>query len=102
MADSPPNFLTPWPNFGISLAELSDRYLQTKTEAGYPEKTIKGYQDSHQLMLEILGDCAVDSLTHQDGRKLVETINWKLDYSALEIQQENLSLENKTKILKDV
>lgn len=37
---------------GISLAELSERYLQTKTEAGYPEKTIKGYQDSHQLMLE--------------------------------------------------
>ena len=59
---------------GISLAQLSDRYLQTKTEAGYPEKTIKGYQDSHQLMLEILGDCGVDSLTHQDGRKLVETI----------------------------
>ncbi len=59
---------------GISLAELSERYLQTKTEAGYPEKTIKGYQDSHQLMLEILGNRVVDSLTHQDGRKLVETI----------------------------
>ena len=58
----------------ISLAELSQRYLHAKTEAGYPDKTIKGYQDSHQLMLEILGNCAVDSLTHQDGRKLVETI----------------------------
>ena len=37
---------------GISLAELSERSLQTKTEAGYPEKTTKGYQHSHQLMLE--------------------------------------------------
>ena len=77
---------------GISLAQLSDRYLQTKTEAGYPEKTIKGYQDSHQLMLEILGDCAVDSLTHQDGRKLVETIkklpaNRSKCYPKLTLQQ---------------
>ena len=30
----------------ISLAELSQRYLHAKTEAGYPDKTIKGYQDS--------------------------------------------------------
>ena len=46
---------------GISLAEVSERYLQTKTEAGYPEKTTKGYPDSHQLMLEILGNRVVDS-----------------------------------------
>ena len=77
---------------GISLAQLSDRYLQTKTEAGFPEKTIKGYQDSHQLMLEILGNCAVDSLTHQEGRKLVETIkklpaNRSKCYPKLTLQQ---------------
>jgi len=58
----------------ISLAELSQRYLQAKTEAGYPDKTIKGYQDSHRLMLEVIGSRVVGSLTHQDGRKLVETI----------------------------
>ena len=61
-------------NNKISLAELSQRYLQAKTEAGYPNKTIKGYQDSHRLMLEGIGNRVVDSLTHGDGRTLVETI----------------------------
>ena len=43
-------------------------------------------------MLEILGNCAVDSLTHQDGRKLVETIkklpaNRSKCYPKLTLQQ---------------
>ena len=58
---------------GISLAELSEKYLQAKREVGFPDKTIKGYRDSHRLMLEILGNCVVDSLTHQDGRNNQET-----------------------------
>ena len=76
----------------ISLAELSQRYLQAKTEAGYPDKTIKGYQDSHRLMLEVIGSRVVGSLTHQDGRKLVETIkklpaNRSKSYPKLIIEQ---------------
>ena len=51
-------------------------------------------------MLKEASSQAMDTI--QLIEKLVETINWKLDYSALEIQQENLSLENKTKVLKDV
>ena len=58
---------------GISLAQLSDKYIQAKREVGFPDKTIQGYRDSHRLMLEILGNCVVDSLTHQDGRNNQET-----------------------------
>ena len=68
----------------ISLAELSQRYLHAKTEAGY--------QDSHRLMLEVIGSRVVGSLTHQDGRKLVETIkklpaNRSKSYPKLIIEQ---------------
>ena len=61
-------------NNKISLAELSQRYLQAKTEAGYPSKTINGYLDTHKLAISVLGDVAIDSLTHQDGRNLVEVL----------------------------
>ncbi|MDP6597524.1 MAG: site-specific integrase [Candidatus Poribacteria bacterium] len=79
-------------NNKISLAELSQRYLQAKNEAGYPSKTIKGYSDSHRLMLEVIGNRVVDSLTHEDGRKLVETIkklpaNRSKSYPKLTIEQ---------------
>ena len=46
-------------NNKISLAELSQRYLQAKTEAGYPSKTINGYLDTHKLAISVLGDVAI-------------------------------------------
>ena len=40
----------------ISLSELSSRFLEAKTEAAYPRKTISGYEDTHNLLLEVIGD----------------------------------------------
>ena len=59
---------------GITLSELSKKFLGSKTEVGYPDKTVNGYRDTHKLMLEVLGDISIDSLTHEDGRKFVQTI----------------------------
>ncbi|MEC7867706.1 MAG: DUF6538 domain-containing protein, partial [Candidatus Poribacteria bacterium] len=59
---------------GITLSELSKKFLGSKTEAGYPDKTVSGYRDTHKLMLEVLGDIPLDFLTHEDGRKFVQTI----------------------------
>ena len=59
---------------GITLSELSKKFLSSKTEVGYPDKTVTGYRDTHKLMLEVLGDISIDSLTHEDGRKFVQTI----------------------------
>ena len=46
----------------ISLSELSNKFLKTKTEAGYPSKTLSGYQDTHNLLLEVVGDRSIDSI----------------------------------------
>jgi len=59
---------------GITLSELSKKFLSSKTEVGYPDKTVNGYRDTHKLILEVLGDIPIDSLTHEDGRKFVQTI----------------------------
>ena len=56
------------------LSELSRRFLASKIEVGYPEKTVNGYQDSHKLLLQVIGDIDIASITHQDGRRFVEVL----------------------------
>ena len=82
----------------ISLSQLSSKFITTKNEAGYPSKTINGYLDTHKLAISVLGDVAINSLTHQDGRNLVEVLkklpaNRGKSYSKLTINQ-LLQLEN--------
>ena len=79
-------------NNKISLAELSQRYLQAKTEAGYPSKTINGYLDTHKLAISVLGDVAISSLAHEHGRNFVGMLkklpaNRGKSYSRLTINQ---------------
>ena len=83
---------------GISLSQLSTKFLNAKNEAGYPSKTINGYLDTHKLAISVLGDVAIDSLTHEDGRNFVEVlkklpVNRSKSYSRLTIEQ-LLQLEN--------
>ena len=58
----------------ISLSELSSRFLEAKTEAGYPSKTLSGYQDTHNLLLEVAGDRSIDSISHQDARNFIQVL----------------------------
>ena len=58
----------------ISLSELSTKFLNSKTEANYPEKTVNSYNDTHKLAIEVLGNVPIDSLTHEDGRDFVEVL----------------------------
>ena len=76
----------------ISLSQLSAKFIFAKNEAGYPSKTINGYYDTHKLAISVLGDVAIDSLTHHHGRRLVSIlkklpVNRVRNYSNLTIQQ---------------
>ncbi len=86
----------------ISLSQLSAKFIFAKNEAGYPSKTINGYYDTHKLAISVLGDVAIDSLTHHHGRRLVSilkqlSVNRVKSYSNLTIQQ-LLQLKNEPTI----
>ena len=49
-------------------------FLESRVGGGYAEKTILDYQDTHRLLLEVLGDIPVESLTHEHGRTLVQVL----------------------------
>ena len=88
----PVQSLATQPSSGISLSQLSTKFLNAKNEAGYPSKTINGYHDTHKLAISVLGDVAIDSLTHEDGRNFVEVlkklpVNRSKSYSRLTIEQ---------------
>ena len=58
----------------LTLSELSKLFLESRVGGGYAEKTILDYQDTHRLLLEVLGDIPVESLTHEHGRTLVQVL----------------------------
>ena len=58
----------------LTLSKLSKLFLESRIGGGYAEKTILDYQDTHRLLLEVLGDIPVDSLTHEHGRTLVQVL----------------------------
>ena len=58
----------------LMLSELSKLFLESRVGGGYAEKTILDYQDTHRLLLEVLGDIPVESLTHEHGRTLVQVL----------------------------
>ena len=58
----------------ISLLELSNKFIKSRQDRGYSQKTIVDYINSNNLLLEVFGDIPVDSLTHQHGRNYVELL----------------------------
>ena len=58
----------------LTLSELSQLFLESRVGCRYAEKTILDYQDTHRLLLEVLGDIPVESSTHEHGRKSVQVL----------------------------
>ena len=50
----PVQSLATQPSSGISLSQLSTKFLNAKNEAGYPSKTVNGYHDTHKLAISVL------------------------------------------------
>ena len=55
----------------LTLSELSQLFFDSRVSGDYAIKTILDYKDTHKLLIEVLGDIPVASLTHEHGRKLV-------------------------------
>ena len=62
------------PSDCISLVELCDKFIESRRDRGYNEKTINDYKDSNKLLLEAFGDIPIDSLAHQHGRDYVQLL----------------------------
>ena len=59
---------------GITLSELSELFLKSRINRGFGAKTIKDYQDSNKLLLEVFGEIPIDSLEHQHGRDYIDIL----------------------------
>ena len=62
------------PSDCISLVELCDKFIKSRLDRGFSEKTINDYEDSNKLLLEAFGNVPIDSLTHQHGRDYVQLL----------------------------
>ena len=58
----------------ITLSELSELFLKSRINRGFEAKTIKDYQDSNKLLLEVFGEIPIDSLKHQHGRDYIDIL----------------------------
>ena len=58
----------------ITLPELSELFLKSRINRGFGAKTIRDYQDSNKLLLEVFGDIPIDSLEHQHGRDYIDIL----------------------------
>ena len=58
----------------LSLLELSNKFIKSRQDRGYSEKTILDYMDSNNLLLEAFGNVPIDSLSHQHGRDYVQLL----------------------------
>ena len=57
-----------------TLSSLMGRFIDSRKDRGFGEKTIADYQDSFNLLLEVLGNKLIPSLTHQHARDYVEIL----------------------------
>ena len=62
------------PSDCISLLDFCDKFIESRRDRGYNEKTINDYKDSNKLLLEAFGDIPIDSLAHQHGRDYVQLL----------------------------
>ncbi len=58
----------------LSLLELSNKFIKSRQDRGYSEKTTLDYMDSNNLFLEAFGDISIDSLSHQHDRDYVQLL----------------------------
>ena len=56
------------------LSDLRDRFIKSREEIGSTPQTIMDYRNFTGLLLEILTDIPINSLTHQHERKFVQTL----------------------------
>ena len=56
------------------MLELSNKFIKSRQDRGYSQKTIVDYINSNNLLLEAFEDIPIDSLTHQHGRNYVELL----------------------------
>ena len=57
-----------------SLSDLSKRFIKSRKDRGFGERTTDDYLDSNKLLIEVFGDLPIESLTHQHGRDYVEIL----------------------------
>ena len=93
----------PTEDSSILLSDFCDRFIKSREERGITPRTLIDCQDSTNLLLEVVGDIPVHSLSHPDGRELVQTLkklskNRKSRYSNKTINElvemENVELIN--------
>ena len=58
----------------ILLSDLCNRFIKSREESAITPRTLIDCQNSTNLLLEIVGDIPVSSLSHSDGRELVQTL----------------------------
>ena len=64
----------PTEDSSILLSDFCDRFIKSREERGITPRTLIDCQDSTNLLLEVVGDIPVHSLSHPDGRELVQTL----------------------------
>ena len=64
----------PTEDSSILLSDFCDRFIKSREERGITPRTLIDCQDSTNLLLEVVGDIPVHSLSHSDGRELVQTL----------------------------
>ena len=74
-----------------TLSSLMGRFIDSRKDRGFGDKTIADYQDSFNLLLEVLGNKLIPSLTHQHARDYVSILK-KLP-SNRKIKHQNKSIK---------
>ena len=64
----------PTEDSSILLSDFCDRFIKSREERGITPRTLIDCQDSTNLLLEVVGDIPVHSLSHSDVRELVQTL----------------------------
>ena len=79
-----------------TLSSLMGRFIDSRKDRGFGDKTIADYQDSFNLLLEVLGNKLIPSLTHQHARDYVSILK-KLP-SNRKIKHQNKSIKMLTRM----
>ena len=62
------------PSDCISLVELCHKFIESRLDRNFSEKTLNDYQDSNNLLLESFSNVPIDTLIHQYGRDYVQLL----------------------------
>ena len=62
------------PSDCISLVELCHKFIESRLDRNFSEKTLNDYQDSNNLLLESFSNVPIETLIHQYGRDYVQLL----------------------------